>query len=156
MYVCFLKEPFSYVVWLILCGVICGPYVSYLIWRLCEHMQCYFNTNFKRKSTSPFNKKIKDRGLFNHHEEEKGKTHKKHEHLGEMGTLAAESFALHEKKAETKDPEHAHRHKIEAKIAEGAAIMTGGYAFHERHEKKKEHEEKKKEHKDGEKKHHFF
>lgn len=42
----------------------------------------------------------------------------------------------HEKHAAKKDPEQAHRHKIEEEVAAAGAVGTGGYAFHEHHEKK--------------------
>lgn len=45
----------------------------------------------------------------------------------------------YEKHEAKKDPEHAHRHKIEEELAATAAVGAGGYAFHEHHEKKKDH-----------------
>ncbi|TKY46070.1 Abscisic stress-ripening protein 1 [Spatholobus suberectus] len=55
------------------------------------------------------------------------KHHKNLEHLGEMGAVAAGAFALHEKHKARKDPEHAHRHKIEEEIAAAAAVGAGGF-----------------------------
>lgn len=40
-------------------------------------------------------------------------------------------FEKHEEKV---DPEHAHRHHVEAQVSEAAALGLGGYAIHERHE----------------------
>jgi hypothetical protein len=62
--------------------------------------------------------------------------------------------AQYEKHEAKKDPEHAHRHKIEEEVAAAAAVGSGGFAFHEHHEKKKDHKEA--EEAGGEKKHHFF
>ncbi|TQD96175.1 hypothetical protein C1H46_018204 [Malus baccata] len=67
---------------------------------------------------------------------------------------AAGAFALHEKHNEKKDPEHAHRHKIEEEIAAAAAVGSGGFAFHEHHEKKETKEEEEEAY--GKKKHHHF
>jgi ABA/WDS induced protein len=54
-----------------------------------------------------------------------------------------------------KDPERAHRHKTEAKMAEAVIMATGGYDLHEHHDKKEEH--KNKEHPEHhEKKHNLF
>lgn len=49
----------------------------------------------------------------------------------------------HEKHKAKKDPENAHKHKIEEEIAAAVAVGAGGYAFHEHHEKKEAKEEKK-------------
>ncbi|WP_216075783.1 hypothetical protein, partial [Acinetobacter indicus] len=86
--------------------------------------------------------------------EKQEKHAKRKEHLGELGAAAAGGFALYERHEAKKDPEHAHKHKIEEEILATAAVGAGGYAFHEKHEKK----EFKKEEKEGEggKKHHFF
>ncbi|KRX87996.1 Abscisic stress-ripening protein 2, partial [Trichinella patagoniensis] len=51
-----------------------------------------------------------------------------------MAGLAAGAYALHEKHEAKKDPEHAHRHKIEEKIAGTVAAGAGGFALHEHHE----------------------
>ncbi|KAF3330565.1 abscisic stress-ripening protein 2-like protein [Carex littledalei] len=64
--------------------------------------------------------------------------------------LPAAAYARHEKHEAEKDPEHAHRHKLEAKMAEAAVLASGGYALHEHYDKKEEHKEH------HEKKHHFF
>ncbi|BFG35142.1 hypothetical protein CerSpe_214160 [Prunus speciosa] len=82
------------------------------------------------------------------------KHHKSLEHLGEGGVAAAGVFALHEKHKEKKDPEQAHRHKIEEEIAAAAAVGSGGYAFHEHHEKKETKEKEEESH--GKKHHHLF
>ncbi|KAF7127476.1 hypothetical protein RHSIM_Rhsim11G0085100 [Rhododendron simsii] len=85
--------------------------------------------------------------------EKERREHKSHEHLGELGAIAAGAFALHEKHKAEKDPEHAYKHKLEEEIAAAAAVGAGGYAFHEHHEKK----EAKAEEKEAEgKKHHLF
>ncbi|KAL4375661.1 hypothetical protein AHAS_Ahas05G0304100 [Arachis hypogaea] len=70
--------------------------------------------------------------LFHHHKEDeqtmdtagtevdykKEEKHHKHlEQLGEMGAVAAGAYALHEKHKAKKDPEHAHKHKIEEEVA---------------------------------------
>ncbi|ONK57564.1 uncharacterized protein A4U43_C09F1790 [Asparagus officinalis] len=84
--------------------------------------------------------------LFHHHQEgtpaEELKHHKHKEHLGEMGAVTAGAFALYEKHESKKDPEHAHKHKIEEEVA-----------VHEKHEKK---EAKKEEKAEGGKKHHHL
>ncbi|KAJ8510239.1 hypothetical protein OPV22_000673 [Ensete ventricosum] len=49
------------------------------------------------------------------------KHHKHKEHLGEMGAVAAGAFALYEKHEAKKDPDHAHKHKIEEEIAAAVA-----------------------------------
>ena len=77
------------------------------------------------------------------------------QHLGETGAVAAGAFALYEKHEAKKDPEHAHRHKIEEEVAAAAAVGSGGFAFHEHHEKKQDHKEAE-EAGGGEKKHHLF
>ncbi|XP_021803132.1 abscisic stress-ripening protein 1-like, partial [Prunus avium] len=74
------------------------------------------------------------------------KHHKNLEHLGEGGVAAAGVFALNEKHRERKDPEQAHRHKIEEEVAAAAAVGSGGFAFHEHHEKKETKEEEKDSH----------
>ncbi|TKY46036.1 Abscisic stress-ripening protein 2 [Spatholobus suberectus] len=71
-----------------------------------------------------------------------------------MGAVAAGAFALHEKHKARKDPEHAHRHKIEEEIAAAAAVGAGGFAFHEHHEKKEAKKEYEETH--GKKHHHFL
>ncbi|CAH9101647.1 unnamed protein product [Cuscuta europaea] len=91
-----------------------------------------------------------------HEDLEKEKKHHKHlQQIGELGTAAAGAYALYEKHEAKKDPEHAHRHKIEEEVAAAAAVGSGGFAFHEHHEKKeaKEDEEAAEGHK---KKYHFF
>ncbi|KAH9309977.1 hypothetical protein KI387_037888 [Taxus chinensis] len=50
------------------------------------------------------------------------KHHKHKEHTAELGTAAAGAFALYEKHRAKKDPENAHRHKIEEEIAAAAAV----------------------------------
>ncbi|BBN67688.1 hypothetical protein Prudu_154S000500 [Prunus dulcis] len=88
------------------------------------------------------------------------KHHKHLEHLSEAGAAAAGVFALmwcdaqHEKHESKKDPEHAHKHKIEEEIAAAAAVGSGGFAFHEHHEKKEAKEEEEESH--GKKHHHLF
>lgn len=42
----------------------------------------------------------------------------------------------HEKHKAKKDPENAHKHKVQEEIAAVVAVGVGGFAFHERHEKK--------------------
>ncbi|GAB4845162.1 hypothetical protein Ancab_038567 [Ancistrocladus abbreviatus] len=63
-------------------------------------------------------------------------------------------MSKHEKHEARKDPEHAHRRKLEEEIATIAAVGAGGFAFHEKHEKKEAKEEE--EEAEGKKKHHFF
>lgn len=82
------------------------------------------------------------------------KKHKREEHLGEMGTVAAGAFAMYEKHEAKKDPEHAHRHKIEEEVAAAAAVGAGGFVFHEHHEKKDS--KKEAEEAEGKKHHHIF
>ena len=60
----------------------------------------------------------------------------------------------HEKHQAKKEPEHAHKDKIEEEIAATVAVGAGGYAFHEHHEKKEAKKEEEKEH--GKKHHHLF
>ncbi|XP_048436858.1 abscisic stress-ripening protein 3-like [Pyrus x bretschneideri] len=85
----------------------------------------------------------------------KEKKHHKHlEHLDEAGVVAAGGYALHEKHKAKKDPEHAHKHKIEEEIAAAAAVGAGGLAFHEHHEKKETKKEEEEAH--GKKNHHLF
>ncbi|PKU68971.1 Abscisic stress-ripening protein 1 [Dendrobium catenatum] len=86
--------------------------------------------------------------------EKETKEHKKKEHLGEAGALAAGAFALYEKHESKKHPEQGHRHKIEEEVAAAVGVASGGYAFHEHHEKKEAKEEE--EEAEGKKKHHFF
>ena len=53
-------------------------------------------------------------------------------------------FLLHlqyEKHEEKVDPAHAHRHHVEAQVAEAAALGLGGYALYEHHEAKKIHKQ---------------
>ncbi|KAH9309978.1 hypothetical protein KI387_037889 [Taxus chinensis] len=82
------------------------------------------------------------------------KHHKRMEHVGEFGTVAAGAYALYEKHEAKKDPENAHRHKIEEEVAAAAAVGSGGFAFHERHEKKEDKNEA--EEAQGKKHHHLF
>ncbi|KAG6774350.1 hypothetical protein POTOM_021703 [Populus tomentosa] len=101
------------------------------------------------------------RGVFHHHNSEEKpadyikekKHHKNLEHVGELGTAGAGAFAMNEKHKSKKDPENAHRHKIEEEIAAAAAVGTGGFVFHEHHEKKAT---KKEEEEGNGKKHHHF
>ncbi|CAH1446121.1 unnamed protein product [Lactuca virosa] len=86
-----------------------------------------------------------------HDYKEDEKKHKKDEHLGEVGAVAAGLFAEHEKHEEKKDPENAHRHKLEEEIAATAAVGAGGYAFHEHHDKKEDEKAQ-----DTKKHHHLF
>ncbi|KAE9446620.1 hypothetical protein C3L33_21482, partial [Rhododendron williamsianum] len=72
-------------------------------------------------------------------------------HLAELGAIAAGAFAVHEKHMIKKDPAHAHRHKVEERIATTVAVAAGGYALHEHHEKKEAKKQMKHHH--G---HHFF
>ena len=60
----------------------------------------------------------------------------------------------HEKYQAKKEPEHAHKDKIEEEIAATVAVGAGGYALHEHHEKKEAKKEEEKEH--GKKHHHLF
>jgi hypothetical protein len=68
----------------------------------------------------------------------------------------------YEKHQAKKDPENAHRHKIEEGVAAVAALGSGGYAFHEHHGKKEakaaaeDAEEEEGGRGEGKKKHHFF
>ncbi len=59
----------------------------------------------------------------------------------------------HEKHEAKKDPEQAHKHKVEEEIAAAVAVGAGGYAFHEHHEKK---EAKKEDEEANGKDHHLF
>uniref|UniRef100_A0A2P2IVJ4 Uncharacterized protein n=1 Tax=Rhizophora mucronata TaxID=61149 RepID=A0A2P2IVJ4_RHIMU len=68
--------------------------------------------------------------------------------------MAAGAYALHEKHETKKDPEHAHRHKVEERIGEALALGSGGLAFHEHHEKKEAKKEEEEAH--GKKHHHLF
>ncbi|VAH93449.1 unnamed protein product [Triticum turgidum subsp. durum] len=65
-----------------------------------------------------------------------------------------ERITKYEKHEAKKDPEHAHKHKIEEEVAAAAAVGAGGFVFHEHHEKKQDHKEAKEA--SGEKKHHHF
>ncbi|GAB4845164.1 Abscisic stress-ripening protein 2 [Ancistrocladus abbreviatus] len=67
--------------------------------------------------------------------------------------MVAGAYALHEKHEARKDPEHAHRCKLEEEIAATAAVGAGGFAFHEKHEKEAKEQEDEAE---GKKKHLFF
>ncbi|CAL2266030.1 unnamed protein product [Prunus armeniaca] len=78
------------------------------------------------------------------------KHHKRLEQLGEAGVAGGG----YEKHKEKKDPEHAHRHKIEEEIAAAAAVGSGGFAFHEHHEKKETKKEEEESH--GKKHHHLI
>ncbi|XP_020111060.1 abscisic stress-ripening protein 3-like [Ananas comosus] len=49
------------------------------------------------------------------------------------------AFAMYERHEEKKDPEQAHKHKIEQEVAEAVAVGGAGFAFHEHHEKKEAH-----------------
>ena len=80
--------------------------------------------------------------------------HKKEEHLGEVGALAAGAFAMYEAHKSKTDTEHAGRHKIEAEVAGTAAVGAAGFAVYEHFEKKKT--EHVYEEAGGEKKHHHF
>lgn len=60
----------------------------------------------------------------------------------------------HEKHEAKKDPEHAHRHKIEEEIAAVAGVGAAGFAFHEHHEKKESKKEEEKA--EGKHHHHLF
>lgn len=68
---------------------------------------------------------------------EEAAKHKKHGHMGELGTVAAGAFALYEAHKSKSDLEHAGRHKIEASIAGAAAAGSAGYTVYEHIEKKK-------------------
>ncbi|KAJ6920262.1 hypothetical protein NC651_014000 [Populus alba x Populus x berolinensis] len=81
------------------------------------------------------------------------KHHKNLEHVGELGTAGAGAFAMNEKHEAKKDPENAHRHKIEEEAAAAGAVGTGGFGFHEHHEKKAT--KKEEEEANGKKHHHF-
>lgn len=59
-----------------------------------------------------------------------------------------------EKHEAKKDPEHAHRHKLEEEIAAVGAVGAGGYAFHEHHDKKETKKEEEEAH--GNKQHHHL
>ncbi|CAL5337665.1 unnamed protein product [Camellia sinensis] len=73
--------------------------------------------------------------------EKKVKQHKHREQRDELGVVATGTFALYKKHQSKKDPEHAHKHKIEEEIAAEAAVGSGEYAFHEHYEKKNAKEE---------------
>ncbi|CAN6676207.1 unnamed protein product [Malus baccata var. baccata] len=75
------------------------------------------------------------------------KEEKHHKHLKHFGKVGV-------KHNEKKDPEHAHKHKIEEGIVAAAAVGSGGFAFHEHHEKKETKEEEEEAY--GKKKHHHF
>lgn len=89
-----------------------------------HHFHHHKNQNADSEAT-PYEKAMKEE-----------KHDKRMEHLGELGAVAAGTFALYEKHKAKKDPENAHRHKIEEEIAATAAVGAGGYAFHEHHKKK--------------------
>ncbi|TQD93814.1 hypothetical protein C1H46_020586 [Malus baccata] len=114
-------------------------------------------------------------GLFHHHKDEdkpsdypqsgnsdtpeidykKEEKHHKHlEHYDEAGVVAAGAYGLDEKHKAKKDPEHAHKHKIEEGIAGAAAVGGGGFASHEHHDKKETKKEEEEAH--GKKNHHLF
>ena len=74
--------------------------------------------------------------------------------VDEFFEILVVGWVQHEKHKSHKDPEHAHRHKLEEEIAAAAAVGAGGYAFHEHHEKKEAKEEE--EESNGKKHHHLF
>ncbi|CAN6555601.1 unnamed protein product [Malus baccata var. baccata] len=82
------------------------------------------------------------------------KHHKHLEHYDEAGVVAAGAYGLDEKHKAKKDPEHAHKHKIEEGIAGAAAVGGGGFASHEHHDKKETKKEEEEAH--GKKNHHLF
>ncbi|KAB1212146.1 Abscisic stress-ripening protein 2 [Morella rubra] len=102
-------------------------------------------------------KKGEDHGPVDYRKEEK---HHKHlEHLGKAGAAAAGAcnvpalspfghFVLtsHEKHRAKKDPEHAHSHKVKEEIAATITVAAGGFALHEKHERKAAKKEDKKLH----------
>ncbi|XP_059454673.1 abscisic stress-ripening protein 2-like [Corylus avellana] len=103
--------------------------------------------------------------LFHHNKDEenpekpvdyrKDEKHKKHlEETGGLGAVATGTYALHEKREAKKDPEGAHKHKVEEEIAAAAAVGAGGYAFHESHKKKDAKKLDEEAH--GKKNHHLF
>lgn len=60
--------------------------------------------------------------------------------LGEVSDNCHWLFCLqYEKHEEKVDPAHAHRHHVEAQMAEAAALGLGGYALHEHHAANKIH-----------------
>ncbi|KAI5067916.1 hypothetical protein GOP47_0016261 [Adiantum capillus-veneris] len=65
------------------------------------------------------------------------KRHSRNERIGEVGAAAAGAFALYELHEAKVDPEHARRHKLEAKLAGAVAVGSANYAYHEHKEKKK-------------------
>ncbi|KAB1216263.1 Abscisic stress-ripening protein 2 [Morella rubra] len=52
----------------------------------------------------------------------------------------------HEKHRAKKDPEHAHSHKVKEEIAATITVAAGGFALHEKHERKAAKKEDKKLH----------
>ncbi|KAJ7528791.1 hypothetical protein O6H91_15G020200 [Diphasiastrum complanatum] len=94
--------------------------------------------------------------LFQHNKEgqtpqEEMKQDKRHEHIGEGAALGAAGGALYEKHEAKKDPEHAHKHKVEEELAGTGGVGAAGYALHEHHEKKDDKKEA-----EGGKKHNIF
>ena len=76
---------------------------------------------------------------------------------------ACVAWLQYERHEAKKDPEHAQRHKIEEGMAAVAALGSGGFAFHEHHDKKEAkdaaedaEEEAESGRGEGKKKHHFF
>ncbi|KAH7441864.1 hypothetical protein KP509_03G059300 [Ceratopteris richardii] len=65
------------------------------------------------------------------------KRHGRNERIGEVGAAVAGAFALYELNEAKVDPEHARRHKLEAKLAGAVAVGSANYAYHEHLEKKK-------------------
>ncbi|XP_059454672.1 abscisic stress-ripening protein 1-like [Corylus avellana] len=85
----------------------------------------------------------------------KEEKHKKHlEQTGGLGAAATGVYALHEKHEAKKDPQHAHKHKVEEEIAAAVAVGAGGYAFHEHHGKKDAKKQEEEAH--GKQHHHLF
>ncbi|XP_055835937.1 abscisic stress-ripening protein 1-like [Solanum dulcamara] len=76
--------------------------------------------------------------------EKEVKHHNHLEKIGELGAVSAGAYALHEKHEAKKDPEYAHKHKIQEEIAAAATVGGGGFAFHEHHDKKDAKKEEKK------------
>ncbi|XP_021596602.1 uncharacterized protein LOC110603184 isoform X3 [Manihot esculenta] len=100
------------------------------------------------------------RHLFYHQKEskenidykEEEKHHKLLEHLSKLSAGVTGDYALHEKKTEKKDLEHAHNHEIKAETVAVAITEAEGCAFHEHHKKK---EAKKEDEVAYEKKHYY-
>uniref|UniRef100_A0A2C9WHD1 Uncharacterized protein n=1 Tax=Manihot esculenta TaxID=3983 RepID=A0A2C9WHD1_MANES len=90
---------------------------------------------------------------FYHHNEgknlvdyrEKVKHHKDLEHLGELGVVPANTYALYEKYEAKKDQEHAYSYKGKEEIDVAAAVRAKRFAFHEYHAKKEDKKEDKEE-----------